>query len=35
MMNCPICDKPALPAYQQPQASLHAYSTKFECGTLK
>lgn len=33
MISCPICEKPALPAEQQPQPSLHAYSTKFECGT--
>jgi hypothetical protein len=33
MTNCPICNKPTLPSEKQPQPSLHAYSTKFECGT--
>ena len=33
MINCPICEASALPDEQQPQAGLHAFSTKFECGT--
>ena len=33
MTNCPICEAKVLPQEQQPQPSLHAFSTKFECGT--
>lgn len=32
-MRCPICDTPAVADELQPKPSLHAYSTKFECGT--
>lgn len=33
MTECPICGVKALPEDKQPQAGLHGFSTKFECGT--